>query len=77
MKYNQHKFFGEWVRIIDKSRGNHITMVKDYTKGPYDGIYTMDVNGHDKKDIKQTFVYWKDGSQKPTVSTKGYVADAK
>jgi len=63
--------------IINKSRGNKILTIKSYTQGPYDGIYTMDVNGHNKKDIKQTFVYWNDGSQKPTISSKGYIEEAK
>lgn len=63
--------------IINNQRGNDITTVKDYTKGPYDGVYTMDINGHNKNDIQQTFVYWKDGSQKPTISTKGYLQDTK
>ena len=63
--------------IINKQRGNKVLVVKDYTKGPYDGVYTMDINGHNKKDIKQTFVYWKDGSQKPTISTRGYLKDTK
>ncbi len=63
--------------IIDSKRGNMITKVSDFTKGPYDGVYTMDINGHTKKDVKQTFVYWNDGSKKPDISTRGYTPDSK
>ncbi len=63
--------------IIDTRNGNKIFKVKDFTHRPYDGVYTMDINGHAKKDIKQTFIYWNDGSQKPGISTRGYVNDTK
>ena len=63
--------------IINSKNGNKITTSKNLTDGPYDGVYTMDINGHTKKDMKQTFVYWNDGSQKPGISTKGYIHDAK
>ncbi|MGN6533516.1 MAG: hypothetical protein ACTHK0_17375 [Ginsengibacter sp.] len=63
--------------IIDTRNGNKIVKVKDFTHGPYDGVYTMDINGHAKKDIKQTFIYWNDGSQKPGISTRVYVNDTK
>lgn len=63
-------------KVINSRFGNHIVSAKNFTTGPYDGVYTMSINGHSKKDIKQTFVYWKDGSQQPAINTKGYVADA-
>ncbi len=64
-------------KVINSRYGNHILTAKNFTTGPYDGLYTMSINGHSKKDIKQTFVYWKDGSQQPAINTKGYVTDAK
>ncbi|HJY23430.1 MAG TPA: hypothetical protein VJ279_11115, partial [Hanamia sp.] len=64
-------------KIIDKRNGNKIGIVKNYTHAPYDGVYTMDVNGHNKKDLKETFVYWNDGSQKPAISKLGYRNDTK
>ncbi|MGN6193405.1 MAG: DUF6770 family protein [Ginsengibacter sp.] len=64
-------------KIIDTKNGNHIGLVKNYTHAPYDGVYTMEVNGHDKKDLKKTFVYWNDGSQKPGISKLGYMSDTK
>jgi len=64
-------------KIINKRNGNHIGIVKNYTHAPYDGVYTMDVNGHNKKDLKKTFVYWNDGSQKPGISKLGYMNDTK
>ena len=63
--------------IIDRENGNKIITAKSFTKGPYDGVYTMDINGHTKKDINQTFLYWKDGSQKPAISRMGYVEQTK
>ncbi len=63
--------------IINAERGNDILTAKQFTKGPYDGVYTMDINGYTSTDINQTFVYWKDGSQKPNISNKGYVEDSK
>ncbi|HEY9341880.1 MAG TPA: DUF6770 family protein [Hanamia sp.] len=64
-------------KIIDKRNGNKIGIIKNYTHAPYDGVYTMDVNGHNKKDLKETFVYWNDGSQKPAISKLGYRNDTK
>lgn len=64
-------------KIINTRNGNHIGMVKDYTHAPYDGVYTMNINGHNKKDVQQTFVYWNDGSQKPGISKLGYMNDTK
>ncbi|MEO9003320.1 MAG: DUF6770 family protein, partial [Ginsengibacter sp.] len=63
--------------IIDKNNGNRINDVGGFTKGPYAGVYTIDINGHTKNDIKQTFTYWNDGSQKPEISTKGYINNTK
>lgn len=63
-------------KVINSRNGNQILSAKNFTTGPYDGLYTMSINGHSKRDIKQTFVYWKDGSQQPSINTRGYVADA-
>jgi hypothetical protein len=64
-------------KIIDTRNGNHLGLVRNYTHAPYDGVYTIDVNGHNKKDLKETFVYWNDGSQKPGISKLGYMSDTK
>jgi hypothetical protein len=43
----------------------------------YNGVFTIDVSGHTKNDIKQVFSYWTDGSKKPGISKSGYVKAAK
>ncbi|MGG9961332.1 DUF6770 family protein [Ferruginibacter sp. SUN106] len=63
--------------IIDQDKGNNISNGKQLAKGPYSGVFVMDVKGHTKTDIKQTFTYWGDGSQKPAISKRGYISDAK
>ncbi|MGN6268039.1 MAG: hypothetical protein ACTHM5_20345 [Ginsengibacter sp.] len=64
-------------KIIDTRNGNKLGLIKNYTHAPYDGVYTMNINGHNKRDVKQTFVYWNDGSQKPGISKLGYMSDTK
>ena len=64
-------------KIINTRNGNKLGLVRNYTQAPYDGVYTIDVNGHNKKDFKKTFVYWNDGSQKPGISKLGYMNDTK
>ncbi len=61
--------------IINPKRDGVNTM-KDLTKGPYYGVFTMDLDGHTRKEIKETYSYWNDGSQ-PGISTKGRIEQGK
>lgn len=63
--------------IIDKNKGNNTGNGKQLAKGPYSGVFVMDIKGHSKNDIKQTFTYWNDGSQKPAISKSGYMSETK
>src|SRR5688572_9838266 len=56
--------------IINKRNGNNFVTAKHITKGTYEGVFTILLNGHKKTDIKETFSYWGDGSQSPAISTR-------
>jgi hypothetical protein len=44
--------------------------LKDYSKGPYIGVFTININGPDKKDREEICSYWGDGSL-PEISKRG------
>ena len=56
--------------IINSKYGNNFMTPKHITKGTYDGVFTILLNGPKKSDIKETFSYWGDGSQSPNISTR-------
>jgi hypothetical protein len=49
--------------IIDPHKGNYTMNGKQISRGPYDGVFTINLNGHHKSDIQTSFSYWADGSQ--------------
>jgi hypothetical protein len=49
--------------IIDPKNGNRFVTGNNLRHGPYDGVFTINLNGHSKKDIQASFSYWSDGSQ--------------
>lgn len=49
--------------IIDAKNGNRFVTGNNLRQGPYDGVFTINLEGHSKKDIKASFSYWADGSQ--------------
>jgi hypothetical protein len=49
--------------IIDQHKGNSTLNGKQISRGPYAGIFTINLNGHHKSDIQTSFSYWADGSQ--------------
>lgn len=57
--------------IISKKKGNSFTTGKELTKGPYVGVFNISFNGRKKTDINEVFTYWSDGSQAPSISTRG------
>ncbi|RYY96836.1 MAG: PepSY domain-containing protein [Chitinophagaceae bacterium] len=61
--------------IIDPVRGNNFYTVTALSKGPYDGVFTVSLNGPRRADIKETFSYWSDGSKAPEISASGLVSD--
>jgi hypothetical protein len=49
--------------IIDQRNGNQFLNANQLTRGTYAGLFTIDLNGHKKGDIRENFSYWDDGSQ--------------
>jgi hypothetical protein len=49
--------------IIDPKKGNDVLNGKQISRGPYSGVFTINLNGHHKSDIQTSFSYWADGSQ--------------
>lgn len=58
--------------VINSKKGNKLGNTKKMAKGPYDGVFTMHLNGPAKNDIEQMYSYWNDGSKMPDISKKGY-----
>lgn len=61
--------------IINEHRGNAFYTGKHIIKGAYSGVYTINFNGHNKADVKETFSYWADGSQLPAISKRGQYSE--
>lgn len=56
--------------IINPKRNSDVMTMTGLTKGPYNGVFTVDMNGHTRKEYVETFSYWNDGST-PGISEKG------
>lgn len=61
--------------IIDPDNGNQLRVIRNITKSPYCGVYTIALNGPKKSDWKQSFSYWNDGALAPAISDNGKYAD--
>ena len=59
--------------ILSKRAANMYISVKGMTKQLYKGIFTINLEGHEKSDVKQLFTYWDDNSN-PNVSRNGYIS---
>jgi len=60
--------------VIDPVHGNNYASAKDLRHGPYNGVFSISLNGHTKKDIQAGFSYWGDGSQS-FIDKHGYLVD--
>jgi hypothetical protein len=60
--------------IISPRRGNSFLTSKDISHGTYAGVFTLNLNGHEKSDMTESYTYWDDGSQ-PFMSKRGYYLD--
>lgn len=49
--------------VIDSIHGNKFGNGRSLSHGPYTGLFTVNLNGHTRKDISAQFSYWNDGSQ--------------
>lgn len=61
--------------IINPKRGG-VSTIKDVTGGPYFGVFTIDMEGHTRKEVKETYSYWNDKSQS-AFSAKGRIEESK
>lgn len=60
--------------VIDPIHGYKYGYGKALVNGTYCGLFTIELNGHTRKDIKAQFSYWTDGSQ-TFVDKDGYYQD--
>jgi hypothetical protein len=58
--------------VIDPGRGNNFNSGRAVVQNPYNGFFTINLDGHTKKDIKAQFSYWNDGSQASLMDKHGY-----
>jgi hypothetical protein len=59
---------------IINSRINGLSTYKDLTKGPYSGVFTINVDGHQKSEIKENFSYFADHAG--SISERGKFAES-
>lgn len=60
--------------IIDDRKGNSYHSAKKLARGPYSGVFTININGTKKAEIQETFSYWGDGSQS-FITRKGHFTE--
>ena len=54
---------------------NGLYTMKDVTKGPYAGVFTINLNGPKRADYKETFSYWNTGAN-AAISDRGKVVES-
>jgi len=60
--------------IINPSKGNKFLRVKHFGRGPYSGVFTINIKGDKLADIQSNYAYWADGSQS-FMNTKGHFTE--
>jgi hypothetical protein len=60
--------------IINPKKEGKYASGRYLSKGPYQGIFTININGDKPNEVKKEFTYWSDGST-PGVSAKGLFAE--
>lgn len=58
--------------IINPDKGSLIYSTKQLSKGPYIGVFTMNLTNPAKGEIQDLYSYWSDGSKMPAISKRGY-----
>ncbi len=61
--------------IINLKFSDRFSKSRYIAKGCYSGVFTINCNGPKKKDFKETYTYWNDGSLKPGISETGKLVD--
>ncbi len=62
--------------IIDSRKGNQYVNFKQLARGPYCGVFTVNINGPAKTDVQASYSYWDDGSQS-FITRKGRIPEKK
>jgi hypothetical protein len=57
--------------IINEHKSEAYVSVKGMTRGVYNGVFTISLNGHKKEDVKEVYTYWNDRS-KADISARGH-----
>lgn len=61
--------------IINPEMSQKFYKARHIAKGAYSGVFTINLDGPKKSDIKEMYSYWGDGSMNPTITNKGYYTD--
>lgn len=62
--------------VIHPTRGNKYQLGRHVARGAYSGVFTINLNGTKKSDIKEIYSYWNDGSTS-FMTKKGYCTEVK
>ncbi len=57
-----------------KAKETAMPRPSNWPRGPYSGVFTVDVNGTKKADIQQVYSYWNDGAQS-FITRKGHFTE--
>lgn len=60
--------------VIDERHGNQYYSAKHLARGPYSGVYTININGTKRSEVQEIFSYWNDGQQS-FITRKGHFVD--
>ncbi len=63
--------------IINPDLGTEYPTARKLCNGIYSGVFTIDVSGPKKTDIKENFSYWNDKSKEPTINNNGRYNESK
>ncbi|TCJ14211.1 hypothetical protein EPD60_09395 [Flaviaesturariibacter flavus] len=61
--------------VINAQRGNDNHTATALAHGPYDGVFTVTINGPKRAQVKEVFSYWADGSKAPDISARGLFSE--
>jgi hypothetical protein len=57
--------------IMSSDRYTYSPTAKQLSKGFYSGVFTINLEGSGKNNVKENFSYWSDASKEPTISSRG------
>ena len=63
--------------IINPKMSEKYIKARHIAKGAYSGVFSINLDGAAKSDIKESYSYWGDGSMNPTISPKGFYEENK